>query len=73
MKINGFIIGIAVILLANSVISVSFKNAAESLTTFELCFSTSRTGTQTERANLKQFAKRGNLLLLQEISRYWNC
>jgi len=62
MKINKTLIALtALIVLLNPIMNLAVKTNMNALTTFDLCFTTDRTGSKTERANLKQFAKRGIL------------
>jgi len=60
MKINKTLIVLtSLILLFNPILNITIKSTSESLTMFDSCFTMERSGTQAERANLKQFAKRG--------------
>jgi hypothetical protein len=65
MKINKqFIALTSLILLLNPIFSITIKSNSESLTLFDTCFTAERSGTTAERANLKQFAKRGKIFIL---------
>ncbi len=60
MKISKYLVAFtSLILLLNPIISMTIRSSSEALSMYELCFSSERTGSKTERANLKQFAKRG--------------
>ena len=61
MKINKLFITItSLILIINPILNLTVKSTTETLTAFDTCFTAERSGSQAERANLKQFARRGN-------------
>lgn len=62
MKIkSAFLALFSITLLIYPTLNITLKANSEALTTYDMCFTSERAGTSTERANLKQFAKRGKL------------